>query len=71
MYMKFYGNIFIFFPTLPPQPIGPAGGGLPPRGSSAHPMTYYCFLSSYHYPTLPYRPSYFPYHCFAFAQVYT
>ena len=41
MYVKFYGNIFIFFPTLSPQPIGPAGGGLPPPwcGSSAHPMT--------------------------------
>ena len=26
IYVKFYGNIFIFFPTLPPQPIGPAGG---------------------------------------------
>ena len=41
IYVKFYGNIFIFFPTLPPQPIGPAGGSLPPPwcGSSAHPMT--------------------------------
>ena len=32
---------------------------------------HYFFLSSYHYPTLPYRPSYFSYHCFAFAQVCT
>ena len=46
MYVKFYGNILIFFPTLPPQLIGPAGEGLLPPwcGSSAHPMTSLFFL---------------------------
>ena len=56
MYVKFYGNTFIFFPTLPPQPIGPAGRGLPPPwcGSSAHPMTslFFPLILSLSYSTL-------------------
>ena len=56
MYVKFYGNIFIFFSTLPPQPIGPAGGGLPPPWcrSSAHPMTslFFPLIPSLSYSTL-------------------
>ena len=56
MYVKFYGNIFIFFPTLPPQHIGPAGGNLPPPwcGNSAHPMTslFFSLILSLSYSTL-------------------
>ena len=48
MYVKFY--------TLPPQPIGPAGGSLPPPwcGSSAHPMTslFFPLILSLSYSTL-------------------